>query len=434
MPDLLGALCIIIVAVAFLTLAGHGLWVMTATIVRALFRPGVARFDDDDRVDRELRELAATRRQLERLRDAGHVETDIFDRLRACIDQRRRQLLGSEPNLGEPFQLPARHPAKPLAEDHHARQSTTPIRPEEAILDVLPLEEGSLAGASTGLEAAQPEVKSSPPLILPPRPRPSLGQVLAAFMEERNILWGELAGGLLIVGCSAALVVYLWQTQKQIPYFPFFVVAGVTASPFAAGLYTLHRWKLATTSRGLLIIATLLVPLSFLVMAGLSRGREGGWVEAGIDIAALGLFAWLLGLAGRVLAGPAILPGATDGRWLLTGAVLAASGVQLLVPRFVNADQPVPWSLLLLGFLPVTCYGLALGLVLWRMRDGEPLHSRQAQTLFAFLGMSTFPLAVALGFLVYWCADPAGALQQIAPLVTLAGVPVLATGLQVHAA
>ena len=98
--------------------------------------------------------------------------------------------------------------------------------------------------------------------------------MLAGFMEERNILWGELAGGLLILGCSVALVVYLLQTQKEIRYFPFYVVAGVTAALFGAGTYAERRWKLETTSRGLLIIATLLVPLSFLVLAGLSRGAE----------------------------------------------------------------------------------------------------------------------------------------------------------------
>ena len=36
----------------------------------------------------------------------------------------------------------------------------------------------------------------------------------------------------------------------------------------------LHRLKLETTSRGLLVIATLLVPLNFVVMAGLA-GQEG---------------------------------------------------------------------------------------------------------------------------------------------------------------
>ena len=43
--------------------------------------------------------------------------------------------------------------------------------------------------------------------------------MLTAFMEEKNILWGELVGGLLIVGCSIALVLTLWGQIEQLPYF-----------------------------------------------------------------------------------------------------------------------------------------------------------------------------------------------------------------------
>ena len=44
-----------------------------------------------------------------------------------------------------------------------------------------------------------------------------MSEVLAAFMEERNILWGELVGGLLMVGCSIALVISLWHTLEHVP-------------------------------------------------------------------------------------------------------------------------------------------------------------------------------------------------------------------------
>ena len=43
---------------------------------------------------------------------------------------------------------------------------------------------------------------------LPPPPRPprkSFSEMLNAFMEESNIRWGEIIGGLLIIGCSTAL-------------------------------------------------------------------------------------------------------------------------------------------------------------------------------------------------------------------------------------
>ena len=60
---------------------------------------------------------------------------------------------------------------------------------------------------------------------------------------------------------SIALVVSLWSTLAEIAYFPFFILSALTVGLFAAGMYTLHHWKLEATSRGLLLIATLLTPL-----------------------------------------------------------------------------------------------------------------------------------------------------------------------------
>jgi hypothetical protein len=166
-----------------------------------------------------------------------------------------------------------------------------------------------------------------------PRPRPSLGEVLAAFMEERNIFWGELVGGLLMVGCSIALVIYLWKDLERIPYFQYLIFVGTTACVFGAGLYCQHRLKLQTTSRGLLVIATLLVPLNFLVMAGLASQRGGAdpydtALRIGIEIGSLIIFGVLMNAAARVLLG--------GGRWLLTLTLLGVSASQLAVPRVLG--------------------------------------------------------------------------------------------------
>ena len=96
--------------------------------------------------------------------------------------------------------------------------------------------------------------------------------MLAAFMEQRNIRWGELIGGLLFVCSSVALVVSLWHTLEQhIPYFEFFIFVSVSSAVFGVGLYAHHRWKLESTSRALLVIATLLVPLNFVAMAIMAK-------------------------------------------------------------------------------------------------------------------------------------------------------------------
>ena len=124
----------------------------------------------------------------------------------------------------------------------------------------------ALARASGAADAA-----AGAPQPIPRPPRRSWSEVLASFMEQKNIRWGELVGGLLIVGCSVALVLSFWAEISQRPVLKFSIFTAVTGALFGLGLYTEHRWKLPTTSRGVLLIATLLVPLNFLAFAAFSR-------------------------------------------------------------------------------------------------------------------------------------------------------------------
>jgi hypothetical protein len=108
---------------------------------------------------------------------------------------------------------------------------------------------------------------------LPRSPRPGRGRsALAEFLRQRNILWGELVGGLLVIGCSTALVISLWHTFSDNPLFKFFTFTGANAAVYGAGLYTQRRWRLESTSRGLLVIAVLLTPLA----GAHNSGRCGG--------------------------------------------------------------------------------------------------------------------------------------------------------------
>src|SRR5262245_7387897 len=254
-------------------------------------------------------------------------------------------------------------------------------------------------------------------------------------MEERNILWGELVGGLLIVGCSVALVITLWQTLEQIHYFPFLIFSSITLALFGAGHYTLHHWKLEATSRGLLVIATLLIPLNLLVLAGLSRGRGGGLAETATTAAGLALSVAVVASAGRVLAARA--------RWLLVLGVVGAAATQLLVPRL--PAPPSAWLLALPACLAVSCQAAAIG---WRLRllrgagvqpawekrqvgnlPHEALDEGEVYSLLLFLGLCLFALAVPLGFLLSRAADMRRALQYLAFPLAVSGVPVLSAGL-----
>jgi hypothetical protein len=319
--------------------------------------------------------------------------------------------------------------ALPAAEPAPAREPL-PVAPPAVPVLVMPVDEAARPEPAPALTPAVPHEER------PPRPpRKTLAEVLSAFMEERNILWGELVGGLLIVGCSIALVISLWTTLKeQVPFFPFVVFGGITAALFGAGLYTEHRWRLQSTSRGLLVIATLLVPLNFLVMAGLSLRRPDGATFAlawHVGLAAVGLavFAVLVGLAAGVLTPRA--------RRLLPLAVLGASAGQLLAPRLLEDAGAASWLLPLLAALPAACHAGAVGVLLQRLRrhrgeaGAEALPVSEAHALFVFLGLASFALAVTFGFLVAVSGDLPTALRRLALFIDLAGVTLLASGLVV---
>ncbi|HEV3079064.1 MAG TPA: hypothetical protein VGY66_04770, partial [Gemmataceae bacterium] len=437
---------VVLVVLAMVTVIGHGIWLLLAGFFRALSgrdsgqrktvssassgakclqcgRPlrsleahcptcGLARAAP---VASELDELDATARQLAAFRAGGSLDQATYDRLSECVRTRRRlltaaRLISSVKANKEPEAVPAQ--AQALSTGSRPGKSNAPAEVAEA-LPASPLQEAAAPVPPPPAPAAPRRTpQQRTPVVTetrtPAAPRRSLAEVLGAFMEERNIFWGELVGGLLMVGCSIALVIYLWKDLEKIAYFKFLIFVGTTALVFGAGLYSLYRLKLQTTSRGLFVIAMLLVPLNFLVMAGLSEEERQAEPALRIttELLALGIFASLMAPASR-----ALMP---DGRWALLFAVLGISVSPLAVPRFLTPGDVTFWSIALLGGLPVFWYVASAGGLLSRMTRRESLQEAQAKEIFAFLGLAAFPLIVALGFLVYWTGQSARALQELA--------------------
>lgn len=289
------------------------------------------------------------------------------------------------------------------------------------------------------LELANPPTSTPPSPPPPPRPhavpRRSFQEMLAGFMEEKNILWGELAGGLLIIGCSIALVISLWSTLEQIPYFPFLVFAGLTALMFGAGVYTLRHWKLEATSRGLLVIANLFVPLDFLVLAGLAKNAPWGWIDgvlSGLAILGAATLTWT--------AGGILLPALSDeGRrsrvpaqgWLTLGVVGAASS-QLIVARWLDVIEPHLGWFLICSLMPGLLHGLASAGVTWRLGRQDTLSAKAVNHYLLFLGLTTFAVLVALGFMVYASDETLDAFRHLAIALTAAALPLIVGGAMVR--
>jgi hypothetical protein len=146
--------------------------------------------------------------------------------------------------------------------------------------------------------------------------------LLQSFMERSNIRWIEIVSAALIVVCSVGLVISLWSTlSKTNRFFPSVVFMLATVAVHAAGQYTLKQWKLRSTSRGILHIGLMLIPLSVLVSILLVR-REGEPPVFTVTVGAmivigLVVYGWLAKTASQSLYG---------GRWpSLTSLTILAS-------------------------------------------------------------------------------------------------------------
>lgn len=426
-------LCGFLIGVVVLAVVGHLLWLFAAAVVNALFgtddrvvRPPrpfrdcpacgteteprdreclACGLELDGRRAHKLYCVRVAEREVRTLLECAQIERDTADAVLKQLEVRARSLQG----------LPAERPRARLVAKPVSAPAIEPPPPVPEPLEQLP---PVLATLDAAEPVALPPVEPGPPRE-PARRR-------SGFLEEHNILWGELVGGLLIVGCSIALVVTLRQTLEAIPYFRFMLSAAVTLALFGAGQYTLHRWKLAGTSRGMLVISMLLTPLTLLLLAApFTEGTQAA-VDIAVKVAALLTFVAVVRTGGRDLIGTEHLPGPVDRRWLLALAVVGAAGTQLLPATVASA------------WLPLLCFAVACGATLGGLswyhpnRRDEPISDRSGTALLMFVGMAAFALVAAWG--LYVVRDPsqmAVRLHWLAVPLALAGVPVVEAGVLV---
>ncbi|MBA4018475.1 MAG: hypothetical protein C0483_15010 [Pirellula sp.] len=256
---------------------------------------------------------------------------------------------------------------------------------------------------------------------LTPHPSPPPRKLFASFLEEKNIRWGELIGGLLILCSSIALVLSFWQQIAERPLLKFSLFNGVTAALFGIGLYVHRRWRLPTTTHGLLLISMLLVPLNFLAIAAFTlENPPTDALTLGGEFASLALFAWLTYQAALVVVPSAALPVAV--------ALIGCSAWQLIVRRFAGAEMgsPLLWAL---GLPPVVGFALPVGLQLRRLGRSEECGEREANLLFQVVGTTLFAALLPLGLLLAKSEQFTLTLARLAPLASMLAAPLLAAGL-----
>src|SRR5215208_6659336 len=385
---------------AVITVVGHLIWLLVAMIIRGLL--GDTRTDSwpsrsPDPIVNPASDLDVTERQIVKFYREGRLTDETYE---ALMKQIRAERAGYAPP-----------------------ETAPPIRQKEPVVST---EAPAVVAASLVATDHKIVIEPVPPFTQeeqftpPPRPpRRSFSEVLNSFMEESHIRWGEIIGGLLIIGCSTALVVSLWAQISQIPVLKFLIFTTVTAVLFGIGLYTQHRWKLRTTSRAILTIATLLVPLNFLAIAAVSASNTSGALVIGSELVAPAIFLCLVYFAGRT-----ITPGCAH---ILSAGVLGSSIGQLLVRHFASTDGP-PALLIFLGAFPVACYVVTVGLALRVVLHDREIDENETTTVFTVLGTMSFAALLPFGLLLYKSGSFGLSMMYLAPLVTLWGLPMLTTG------
>lgn len=369
-------------------------------------------------------------RYLRRLYYQGIIPEEDFTRL---LKYTAVEKLSPAPTTSpKPEPKPEPNPKSESIPDQGTPGSETKPAPEQE--DVLEI--------SDFLEESEPTEKIKPPVPVPTfvparkktttpavapvaeKKRP-LGSLLQAFMEEKNIRWGELVSGLLIVGSAIGLVVSLWSTLKeQIPYLPALLFLLATAAIHGAGLYTFKRWKLESTSRGLLLITVLLVPLNFLAAIRLSDHRPA---SDPLFILALGIgfgaFGWMVHSASRILV--------SFGRWQLLTIVLGTSAGQILISR-LGGQATTFLQINLLALLPVVCFVAGMASVLRTALHWDEISDSRARELVTLVGLAVFSILAPCWLIIWNAPERLETFARLTPLFSLMESLLIGFGLLLH--
>ncbi|HEU0175187.1 MAG TPA: hypothetical protein VFV58_13080 [Blastocatellia bacterium] len=450
-------------AIALITLVGHGIWLLLAAIYRALTgepesqssstkessatqtRPGALCAECGSALQiydsfcplcglarssaGPMADLTKTARQLDRFLNQGRLDAETHKLVMGLVEEERARLT---PQLRRDT-ITTRREAEPQAPQQAPIESATQQAPPALVEPNVFAVEKNVERVGLDLEeiaAASPAASKDVPMVIaetPRQPRRSFTEMLETFMEESSIRWGELVGGLLIIGCSIALVVSLWSQIVARPFLEFSVFVGVTAALFGLGFYSAHRWKLPTTSRGVLVISTLLAPLNFLAMTAFSRDSAPtalppSWQVAGGELFSLALFFYLVYQAAKVF-----LP---EAPWMIALATMGPSFAMLLAEHSSVAERR-SLRVALLGVAPLICYCASCGRVLRdqaRRPKQDESDERRADQIFTHLGIASFAAILPLGLLFIKPGYISQTLRQFAPLVSIFGIPAIATG------
>lgn len=325
-------------------------------------------------LSKEAQDLRVAIEQLEKLVDRDEITKDAVHPAISALQKRLADIM--------PLANPATPPPIQVERDSSSSLSSLISVIEEKIVPPpIPVVSSETKPDHESPLIPFPKTPDEPVVA---KPKMSLASVLGMFLESRNILLGELVGGLLIVGGSIALVATLWNSLEQIPYFPFLMLAGISILLFLAGQYTLHHWKLQSTSRGMLVISILLALLSLLVLANLGEAGSGHWIAAAVQVIAVTGVFFLSKKSTSDLFEDVDFTGISR---ITTIQILLCSVCMVLVSWFVPVEKR-------------TAQGMAVALALLSVYLSSIVKPATSAKLILFSLLTSFSLFVSQGFLL----------------------------------
>ncbi len=489
MSDLIEFVTVPVVVLLVITLVGHGIWELLAfssRLFRRLFQPsdrrtqancpacGKLRGIRDNLCHacgyrlpiEEIREINLAISHLDRLRGSGRLAEEAHAlATRALVAHRYELEFGrssplrsrptgdgqngsGEPSSGGPAVV-APIPTQSAAPADATASAADPTVDDYVVAELVGPPQGGPAHTGSSTSSLPPESSTAEPdplfddpapteaspVSVPATARRTMADMLQSFMEDKNIRWGELASGMLIVGSAIGLVISLRATLAQlsehVPYFPALLFMLGTAAIHGAGLYTLRRWNLRSTSRGVLTIAILLVPLSFaagIVMAGTGANRvpiTSFWYAAAV-LVGIASYSTITAFSARALF--------VEGWWRIVLAVIGPSIGQIVINRmaFRESGQAATLTVTALALIPLLSYLVALVGQLLKVRHRAQLSRIRSTQTITLLGTGLFSLAVPFGLLVWLRGNLGTTLAQLSPVLNAAVAGVLGIGLTLH--
>lgn len=252
-----------------------------------------------------------------------------------------------------------------------------------------------------------------------PTPRRSFQEVLSGFMEEKNMRWGELASGLLIVLSAVGLVVSLRdQLSDRIPYFSALLFLLITTAIHAAGIYTLKQWRLKNTSRGTLIIGLLLIPINFFAACLLNGDPSDRaemtdpwyWTAMVFGMISFGVMAtWSSKLLFK------------KGVWPIVVGLLGTGAATLWINRVITPDVSTLHGLL--ATAPVLI-AFAIGSLATSKGQWNPTvyFGRSAIRNYTFLAIAAFATLSAIALFIARSESAVVGMVMMLPTLTVVGV------------